>query len=301
MEDLLTAETDVGTESQTDGDQQTGDQTQDTEPVLSPLVGADGKFAEGWRDRIHEDYRGEPCLDVIGDNFDAMVKNYVYAQKMRGKNTVAVPTDKSDQSEWDMFFEATGRPTLAADYKIEKPAEMPDEMWSSERAEAFAQEAWNLGLNQTHIDKLMAFDNARTLEAVKAAVEAKAQARADAETTLRAQLGDAYDEQMHLANAFIAKTTTEEQREHLLEVAGNDPHFIAWIAEWGAKTAESHGIDTSSFKSTPAQSQERLTELQATPGYIDGSLKKENPLRHEKIVKEISELSNKLYASGPRK
>ncbi len=263
------------------------------------FVDNDGKFVEGWKNNLPEEYRDEKCLDVLAD-LPTMTKNYVYTQKMRGKKTVAVPTETSPQTDWDAYYEAIGRPKAKEDYKADKPKDLPDELWDKELVNQIREEGWKAGFTPKQVDTVLGLYAGYQKRLAEADATAMAAEKADAETALKKEWGDAYDERMHLANAFISKTTDEAsgQRQAILELAGNNPLFIRWCADWGLKTSEAKGIDTSQLRKTPGAALARIRELQATPGYIKGELKKTDPLRHDQITRELAELHKEAYPEG---
>ena len=115
--------------SQQKTDQQT--QTQDTvltEPVS--VLKPDMTFIDNWKDKLPEEFRNEECLELIKNSdgkadFNEMVKQFVNQRKAIGKNKVAIPTDKSDENEWNSFYEAIGRPKTHMGYNA---PEIPEEL-----------------------------------------------------------------------------------------------------------------------------------------------------------------------------
>jgi len=268
------------------------------DPVVVPVAGPDGKFAEGWKSALPEEMRAEKCLDLFQD-VQGMAKSLIHAQRAIGKPSLAIPSDKSAQSDWDAWYEAGGRPKSADDYEFGPAKDIPEEAWDKDAAAEFKKLAHSLGLSKKQVTELAKMENARLAKAVTRHAEETESARANAEKTLRAEWKDAYDEQIHLAKAFIAKTTDEgDQRDEIVTLAGNNPQFVKWVAGWGMKMAESKGIDTSQFKRTPSQSLERAEELRSTPGYVSGQLKETDPYRHKKITEELTEIYQHVYAGA---
>jgi hypothetical protein len=67
---------------------------------------------------IEEGLVNDPSLKAL-TNVGDLVKSYVNAQKMIGKDKVILPTDKSSEVEIAQFWQKMGRPEKAEDYKFE--------------------------------------------------------------------------------------------------------------------------------------------------------------------------------------
>ena len=281
-----------GTASTTDG----ATTTATTAIPTFKFVDNEGKFVDGWKANLPEEYRDEKCLDVCPD-LTTLVKNHVYTQKMRGKKTVAVPSDTSPQADWDAYYEAIGRPKLAEDYKTDRPEDVPEELWDKELVGQIKEEGWKAGFTPKQVDTVIGLYAGYQKRLATARAQTEEREKAEAETALKKEWGPAYDERIRFANGFIEKTTDEAsgQKQAILDLAGNNPKFIKWCAEWGIKTSEAKGIDTSQLKRTPTQSLTKADELRKTPGYINGELKKTDPSRFNKITDEINAIYKEAY------
>jgi hypothetical protein len=292
-----------------DGEQKTAEATETKE--VTPTAPTfnwsdnDGKLVDGWRNRLDESIRGEKCLDGLYD-VPTMVKNYVNAQKAIGKKGVPLPTDKSTPEEWNTFYSAIGRPKDAKEYVFDKAPDLPDEAWDSDAAEAFKQKAFELGLTTKQVAAIAEIENQRTAASVKLVQEAKgkeeetkaaevAKQKDEAEKALKKEWGADYDHNLAFANAFVAKTTDESNKQDVLDVIGNNPKLIKWCCSWGKKTSESKSIDTSQFqKASPASLGDKIDQLRSTPGYMNGQLKSSDPIKHREIHAEITKLYNDM-------
>jgi hypothetical protein len=262
-----------------------------------PLVGADGKFSEHWKQALPEDIRDAKCLDIYQD-FPGMAKSIVHAQQFiydNGRPKVIVPDEKSTQLDWDMFHKAIGRPEKPEDYKFERPAELPPEHWNAESADQFKAVAHQIGLTQKQMDALGEFDGQRTISAMKAQADAERKQHDETDRQLHERLGGEYDAKIHAANLFLNKTTDEgPQREALIQLAESSPEFILWVTEWGEKVSEDPHIDSAQLHQSPLQLEDRDKQLLSTPGFLDGSLRRTDPYRFGQILKEREEIATKL-------
>jgi len=269
------------------------------DPVgVNSYIGSDGAFQDGWKDHVSEEYRGERCLDLFGD-FNGMVKTLVHGQKAFGKDKIILPTDTSPPSDWDAFHKAIGRPETVDDYAINRPESIPPDRWNTDEVSQFKALAHKIGLTQGQVEQLSNFQNVRTIAGI---ANADQQATADheaAEERLRAEFGAAYDERIHLANRLI-KDTVEvgEEREELLSIIGNNPVVIKWIAEMGGKLVESRSVDTRINQQTPGEMQTEIAELTATPGYMNGVMKRTNLMGFKALHDKITRLYEEQAKAG---
>ena len=277
--------------------EQDNGQTAETSTELADaprFVDASGQFVENWRDGLPDEFKGEKCLDLVGRDFPTMVKNYVNAQHRIGKNTVPVPNEKSTQEEWDAWYDAGGRPKTVADYKFERPEDFPEDLWDSDLANTLVEQGFQNGWSKRQMDGLkeiyVNYQKSMS-DRVKQQEEAD---RQEAEKALRKEWpGKKYDENLKLAQDFIAKTADPATKDAILAIAGNSPAFIKWVAGWGFKTAESKGIDTAALHRPSSGSADRIRQLR-TKDYMDGSLKETDPLKFKSVHEELTRLYQDL-------
>jgi hypothetical protein len=276
----------------------------ETEVTGTPtaLVDGTGKLAENWQQSLPEDIRNEECLKVVTD-FPGLVRQHINAQKMVGKNKVVVPGPNATDAEKDAFFTAIGRPKTAGDYQVTVPEELKD-IFAPDRMQKGQDYAHKLGITQDQFEGWMQFEinNAKDLLAGEDQNEDLARQEADKE--LRTRFGGAYDERMHVANRLVAdicKGDADESRKiSLLQKFGNDPDFIEFVSDCGAKLVEHKALIADLTQQTPKEKEARLAELRATPGFVlpdkDGKyLADTDPQKKKAIMAEIDKLTLEAY------
>ena len=232
-----------------------------------PLVNSDGELKEGWRETLPEDIRGDKVFDRVS-NFEGIMKSLSSAEKAFGKDKIVKPNEASSDVEWDAYYAAGGRPDTAADYNLTRPEELPEEHYSQELATAAQELFHKIGLSQKQADALFAFNNSNVI-----AVLAKNAQDAELESTtlkngLYAKWGNAYEQRKHLGNAAVESGTVGdvEFKERLLGKFGNDPDFIEYSANLGAKFQEA-GSPVVTAIPTPGDIQEQINTEQANKAY----------------------------------
>lgn len=233
----------------------------------TPLVGADGKFTEHWRDFLPEDLRAEECWKTVTD-FPNMAKQFVNQRKAIGANKIVLPNEKSKPEEWDAFYSAIGRPKSADDYKVEVPEDLK-EIFTDERLARARERAHNLGVSQKQFADYIQGEVDEAMQLLREQEEAEQKARDGAEATLRKAFGAAYDERMHVAKRVVAEVfPNEETRMEFLAEFGNNPAFIQFASTLGARLVEHKALVAELTKDTPGDTQRKIDELRKTPGYL---------------------------------
>jgi hypothetical protein len=265
------------------------------------VIGQDGKLQEGWKKALPEELQHELCLDTYGNDFVELVKQHVNLNKMTGKDKVVVPTETSSQVEKDAFRKAVGVPANSADYVMPIPEETKE--YFDENLIASARELFHspaLNLNQQQVDVLWAFEQARVADGIKAIEAAEKEEYEEAEKIILEESGEALEDQKHLANKLIADECPDEEKRAKLVEAINDnnlrPYLFGFLADIQRKYRESHdGIPPSEggLALTPAMMESKAKELQATPGYMNGDMKNNNPEGYKRLTDEITALYDK--------
>lgn len=262
------------------------------------IIGQDGKLQEGWKDSLPEELRHELCLDTYGNDFVELVKQHVNLNKMVGKDKVVIPTETSSQVEIDAFRKAVGVPPNSADYKMDVPEEAKeyyDENLMKEARELFHSPALNL--NQKGVDVLWAFEQKRIAQGLKEIEDTEQAEYEEAEKVILEESGEALEDQKHFANKLIADECPDEAKQAKLVEAINDnklrPYLFNFLAGIQRKYRESHdGIPAGEGGQamTPEIMESKAKELQATPGYMNGEMKNNNPEGYKRLTAEISSL-----------
>jgi len=255
------------TMTETDPDPTTTTAAAASQTVPPAVIGPDGKFTEKWREALPEDIRGEPSLATFKD-VQNLAKSYVNAQRMVGKNKVAIPGETSSAGEWEEFWKAAGRPETAGDYQLKRPAELPEEHYNAKLVEDAQALFHKIGLSKKQADALFRF-NIENLQTDLKTQEAEAAAAMQGlQDGLHKEWGAAYQEKVHLGNVAIEQGVAgnEEFKDRLVERFGNDPDFIRFATNLGAKFAE-HGVKGSPTP-TPADIDEKISTLMNSDAYM---------------------------------
>lgn len=268
--------TDTGTETPTDP---------------TPIIGADGKFVENWQASLAEDIRDDPTLRSMKD-VGSLAKSYVHAQRMIGKDKIAIPKENATDTEWEAFWQAGGRPDTAGDYNLTRPDDLPEECYDPELAKTAQEMFHKLGLSKKQADALFAWNNG---QAVKGLTDLKAQEEREMHELvegLHRDWGNAYEQNIHLGNIAVEQGTNgdDEFKARLTSKLGNDSDFIRFAANLGSKFAE-HGVISQAQTGipTPADLEAEINEFMMTPAFSNGT----HP-GHEAAVEKVIKMRARI-------
>jgi len=272
-------------------------------PAPVAIVDSSGKFSETWRDSLPEDIRGDESLKVVTD-FPGLVRQHINAQKMIGKDKVVVPGPNASDAERDAFFTAIGRPKTAGDYKVEIPPDLKG-IFDPARLDKARAIAHKLGVTQAQFEGYMKAEAEAATELLAGEDKATEAAKQSANDELRRRFGGAYDERMHVANRLVSEICPEPSKQfNMLQKFGNDPDFIEFVSDCGAKLVEHKALIAEITRATPKEAESKMAELRATPGYLmvdktTGKLLKDtDPAKHKAITDEITKLVKETYPAA---
>lgn len=241
------------------------------EGIAAPsIIDAEGKFTENWRESLQEEIRNEPSLQAM-THINSLAKAFVDTKRMVGKDTMTIPTENSTENDWDAAYAALGRPDTAADYNFQRPADFPEELYSTDLANAAQDMFHKMGLSQKQADTLLAWNLEQTLSAVK---QQETDAELEQKTLtdgLYSEWGNAFEQKKHLGNVAIEKGSNgnDEFKARLTEKFGNDPDFIRFAANLGSKFTEHGSVETTMIP-TPGDIDAQITELMKTVAFLGG-------------------------------
>lgn len=277
--------------------------------AATSILNPDLTLSDNWFDKLPDDLRGETSLKVIKTLPD-LVKRTVNAEKLIGKNKIALPTDKSKPEEWDAFYAATGRPKSPDEYKVEVPAALK-ELFPDDRLAASRKRAHELGISQRQYEGYMKGEIADATQLLAQREQLEQQqieaARVKADEELRKDFGAAYDERIHVANRIVAEKFGNDKEGEMAFLAkyGNDPLFIRFASWAGAKLMEHKAIVAEyQGQSTPTEALAKIEQLRNTPGYMsyDGSYTRPDGTRaqlsepeRQHITAQIREMTKLAY------
>jgi len=243
--------------------------------------------AEGgnWYDSLPQEMREDQNITKF-DSVETMAKSWQNAQRLIGADKIPMPQTDDD---WSNTYARLGRPEEAAAYEISAP----EGFEIDEQAQgAFKDIAHSVGLNQQQMSKLTAWyfsDQQARGEAQAGATEAATNEQIAA---LKAEWGNAFEQNVQIANRAVTEFASEADVKFLQENTVNGvkladhPVLARMFGNIGKSMMESgklEGVGSEQAK-TPQEIEDERNSLMAHPAYMD----KRHP-EHQQIMRRVQD------------
>jgi hypothetical protein len=258
-------------------------------------------FAES----LPEDIRGEAVFKDIKD-LGALAKGYVHAQRLIGADPSTVlrlPGADADQAAWDGVYAKLGRPEAADKYAF-SDVKLPEGLAVDDGLKTgFQKVAHQAGLNMKQADALYQWWNAIQAERFTAAGAQTVQQQTAAIDGLRKEWGQAFDQNVALAQQAVAHYGGDKLRSELEGTGlGNNPELARIFAKLGRNLQEDGLIGkggTGGGVNSPGEAQQQISALQQDQAFMKSYLSKHDP-EHKVAVEKMETLYNQAYPQPPK-
>jgi hypothetical protein len=187
-----------------------------------------GKFVE----TLPEDIRKEPSIASFKDPV-ALVKSYISAQKMVGKDKIVIPDAKhATEEDWLGLFRKLGAPEKLEDYNFKLPEGAVDSEMDPEFLTSVKEAAVKAGVLPHQFEKIFgAYYGYAKKIADSSAQEASSRREADVDA-LKKEWGQAFDAQVKRANIALKEfVKSPEDRQRVIEDGlGSHPVLMKILA-----------------------------------------------------------------------
>ena len=199
---------------------------------------------KSWRDELPDDLKELPSLKDYKD-LPSLAKSHDSLQKHLG-NSFKKPADDAPKEEWDKFYNKLGRPETPDGYKYERP-EIPEGMTYNENLEKeFMSFAHERGMTQGQVKDILDYYNDIQSNAFVEQGAAIKQAQTEAETKLRKEWKNGYDNEVSQAIKAFQQFADKDDANYLDATGkGNDPVLIKVFNKVAKAMSESR--DSSPF------------------------------------------------------
>ena len=220
--------------------------TETTQPTATPTTISNGDTPASWKSSISEEFRNDPNIEKFTE-IDALAKSYINATRMIGQDKVAVPNKNSTEDQWNEVYSKLGRPESADKYalNIESEAVTMDEG----AIKSFAEQSHKLGLNNTQAQGILEFYKNNMESNMQRATVDTETAQAQAETELRAEWGQDFDNQVAKAGALAKANMNPEILDLQMQDGtriGDHPEIIKGFAKIAGMLSEDKLVSTES-------------------------------------------------------
>lgn len=188
---------------------------------------SEGGFAEGWLDRLPEDFLPEEDRDAFRVHaskykspLDAIKSDY-NKEKLIGRKSIGIPNEKSTPEEIAAYRKAVGAPESADGYQL-KPNQLPEGVdWNDDIAKPFAAIAHKYHIPQAAMSELVAAQLAMEGSRASSAVQAAQADLASGREELKKAFGSDFDASILLAQRAAATAGVDPR-----SIGFNDPAVV---------------------------------------------------------------------------
>ena len=267
------------------------------------LINKDGTFVTDWHlsESLPEDIRGSDSLKVI-KNLTDLAKRTVHAEKMVGKNKVAVPKADASESEWAAFHAAVGAanpalsiPDSPGEYKFDVPEDMKG-IYTEDRIKSSQEIAHKIHATKAQYEIFMQADAEQTAQAIAEQKQEIERKHDENILALKKEWGEAYPERQHVVKRLIAEAfgNNETGKMDFLQKFAGDPDFVRFAAVIGSRMVESKALVAELTNQTPNEAAAKIKQLRATPGYLslDNTMSVDQRAEITRQIAEQYEIAN---------
>lgn len=235
------------------------------EPVESLVID------DGWLKGVEKDLASDKIMESVKD-VPTLVKNYVHAQRMVGKDKAILPNENSTPEEVRAFYHKMGLPQ-EDQYKIDLEKNLMDEDFTNE----FNKLAFENNILPAQAKAIMEFYNGKIAQEDEAHVNSTKESISTAVDALKEEWGEGYGKNMQKAVDVINMFDNDMGIMQHLDASGlgNDTKLIKFLANVGnslnedtfSKDAVSH------YGMSKEEAQEKINSIYAdsSHAYHNGS------------------------------
>jgi len=194
-----------------------------TEPTESLVID------DGWLKGVEKDLASDKIMESVKD-VPTLVKNYVHAQRMVGKDKAILPNENSTPEEIRAFYHKMGLPQ-EDEYKIELEKNLMDEEFTKE----FNKLAYENNILPHQAKAIMEFYNGKIAEEDEAHTTSTKESIDTAVQALKDEWGEGYGKNMQKALDVINMFDNDMGIMQHLDTTGlgNDTKLIKFLANVG--------------------------------------------------------------------
>jgi len=221
-----------------------------------------------WKAALPDELRVDPTIARLGSVADGM-KMLVHAQRMVGRDKVALPAADAPEEDWAAVYDRLGRPASPDDYELCLPEGFPEGMaFDEEVTGRFRAQAHRLGLQPRQVQGLFAWYMGEHAQGADGAEQASEAAAGE----LRREWGAAYERRLDEARRAARVLGGDGLLKHFAESGiGNDPQVIRAFAKAGRLLAEAEAPEAGAadgFVRSGEAAKNEIARLQGDRGFM---------------------------------
>lgn len=282
---------------------QGGEKPAGENPGGSGFGGSQKEPPEDWRaNLIPEDIREDPAFADFKSPQDVM-RSYLNAQKLIGKDKLVRPDENSPKEVWEEFYKVAGRPENAEDYSLpEDMGEDAKKLFDEEALKSFKELAHENGVPKSAFEKMLG-KYAEYIEGVQSQQsESMNQRITEGLQALEKEVGrEKYENMLSTANAGLEAIGDESLSELILgnEELRNHPGMIKLFSMIGESSGE-HGPLKLPGGASPrvdsvTQARQQLDKFETEHADVLNAVNYNGPKNRDHILQQRFKLLQKAY------
>lgn len=261
--------------------------------------GAGALTIDQWRDALPQEIRDNPTIQQVKD-IPSLAGMLIHAEAKVGADKIVVPGKNASDAEWAAYWSKLGRPDAADGYEIPTDNMPEGVQLQPDLTKGFFEEFHRLGVSKKQAAGIMRKYAGFVAEQQAAAGQAHEEAYNKAVGTLKTEWGDAYEQNVALANnaikAFAGDDYPEVQKV-LQGGLGVSPVLTKLFHRIGRTIAEDEllgGGGSQPFVMSPAEAKGKLEALQQDEDFQKALNDKQHP-GHKAAVQKKQELFEVIH------
>lgn len=249
------------------------------DPATSPSI-------PEWLKDVDPEIANDPSLKVFTNHKD-LVKSYVHAQKMLGKDKVVLPGKNSTEQDWKQFYNKIGLPESMDAYEIKKGEKYTVH---DDALNEFKKLAYENNILPGQAQKVMDWLNERAGQSSQVAQQQSETQLVEGWQNLKKEWGAGFEKQMAFGKQAVAEFADEDTYKYLDQKGYlDDPIFAKMMAKIGSNLTEdvfnedvreTHGM-------TPQEAKSKYNEI---VGDANHPYRNSSHPNHKQAVADVQKL-----------
>ena len=193
---------------------------------------------DNWKTTLPTEIQTHTAIGNVKSVAD-LATQFVNSQKLIGADKIAVPGESATDEDYAAVYTKLGRPEAHDKYKL-PDVKLPEGLTLSEdKLTTLRKTAFDAGLSQRQFNKLLTDHLSTVATEFEAAKASRAEARANAENTLKTEFKDNYAANVDIARSVVEQFGGTELKALLEETGiGNNPHMVRMLFKLGNQMME---------------------------------------------------------------